>query len=248
MINFFFVLLLSLSSLLEGIVQTEKNIFSEAHPGQIHTTKLLISNPEDREKTFRLSLSDWQSSKDGSHAFLPPGTLERSLAPWLHLSLKVVTLPPQSTKEVQVTISIPKDPHLLGSYWTLVLIEPEEHHNYPGIHVNVRFAELIVVTLGNPAPRLDLSKPVVSRETLHIELENTGDRYLHPTLEWMIYDQSGKLVFQKTVESQKLPPYCSSSLVLSGINLSPDRYKGVVFAKDQNKTLFGKNIEFNIDP
>lgn len=89
--------------------------------GEEAIASVQVYNPGPRPQTVTLRLMDWFRTPEGVH-YYPPGSLDRSLAPWLSLLEPArFTLAPAERRDVRLLLTVP--PAAEGSHWTMLLVE-----------------------------------------------------------------------------------------------------------------------------
>ncbi len=95
----------------------------EMNVGSSYEGTIPISNTSEMAIEVRLYLTDYRFTADGQNWYDEQGTHERSNALWIGFGSPVVTVPAQSTMEVAYRVDVPDDESLLGSYWSMLMVE-----------------------------------------------------------------------------------------------------------------------------
>jgi hypothetical protein len=80
-----------------------------------------VSNTGQRPLTLKLYLADSRYSADWQETDQPPGSLERSCAPWCDLSAGLLEIGPGEVRKISFSVNVPQQAR--GSYWTKLYIE-----------------------------------------------------------------------------------------------------------------------------
>lgn len=99
----------------------EKN---DVSPGDIYTTTIKIINIDTQDAMASIYLSDYQRIYDQPQ-YQEPNTSKRSNAAWIQLGITELVIPARSEREIPVTVTVPANDNLSGSYWSLIIVEGE---------------------------------------------------------------------------------------------------------------------------
>jgi hypothetical protein len=158
--------------------------------GQRGSSTVLVRNSGDRALTLKLYLADSRFEPDGKENDLPPGTLERSCAPWTTVESELVELQPGEMRRVSLDLAPPTD--VRGSYWAKLYVEeistPEPNRHelkgrtyqiYTLQRIGVRIFESVLGT-EEPSAVVNRVKVDTSGEALTVTLSvlNTGNALL----------------------------------------------------------------------
>jgi len=92
-----------------------------ANPGSSQTRQLYVRNKAKVEQSFVFTLSDWLMDEDGKITYFDPGTTGRSCSEWITVSPSLITLQPNESANVNVTILVPNDD--ASTKWSVVFVE-----------------------------------------------------------------------------------------------------------------------------
>ena len=92
-----------------------------ANTGSSQTRQLHVRNKAKVEQSFIFTLSDWLMDEEGKITYFAPGTTGRSCANWITVSPSLVTLQPNESANVNVTILVPNDDN--STKWAVVFVE-----------------------------------------------------------------------------------------------------------------------------
>lgn len=93
----------------------------EAPPGGSGSGYFKVVNDGEAPEEVTVSLADWDLDRDGGIRFLEPGTLERSLAPWVEYSPATFKLKPGEVQKVEFSFTVPEG--ATGDHWALFFVE-----------------------------------------------------------------------------------------------------------------------------
>jgi hypothetical protein len=230
-----------------------------ARPGDRYRGTVAIRNTGKTPAEVKLYQTDYAFWADGRNDYGPPGKAERSNARWLRLNGEQFTVLPGSAVSVDYEVSVPDDPRLAGTYWSLIMVEPlspREAGNTPRrgetqINQVVRYAVQVISEIGETGkaeiafrnPRLlhDSGKRLLS-----VDVENTGERWLRPQLRLELHDPQGRAL--KKIDGQKLRIYPGTSVRYQlDLSIMPaGAYLAFLVADGGRDDLFGTQFELNI--
>ncbi|MBD3334866.1 MAG: hypothetical protein GF355_05070 [Candidatus Eisenbacteria bacterium] len=230
----------------------------ELPPG--HTRHGVIVVRNDCAKTVELVVyqSDFRFFADGRNIYDGPGTHERSNAGWITYAPDQFALKPGEKQTVAYRVSVPPDPSLRGTYWSLLMVEPvnprfQAQPACEGLHVasSIRYGIQISTTMGSHGSR-DLSFEQLEAAwgsdavTLHLELENTGEVKLSPVVWVEIFDPEGGSLGRFDGGSKRIYPACSAAFDISLPGLTAGRYTALVVADNGDEHVFGSQLALEI--
>ncbi len=92
-----------------------------ANTGSSQTRQLYVRNKAKVEQSFIFTLGDWLMDEEGKVTYFAPGTTGRSCAGWITVSPSLVTLQPNESANVNVTMLVPNDDN--STKWAVVFVE-----------------------------------------------------------------------------------------------------------------------------
>lgn len=98
------------------------NIEFNAEPGETQTKSLTIKNHANKKTDILLSLQDFFVNKEGKTEFLEPNSLRNSIANWISISPSYISVAPNESKTVNVTLQAPIDDY--SSRWGIISVTP----------------------------------------------------------------------------------------------------------------------------
>lgn len=152
----------------------------DARPGQVVTRAFQMHLTKESEGArFRAKTEDWWASEDGKQSFYrPPGTVERSCAPWVTLNPVEISVEPGGTLEVRVTTAVPADA-LGGGYWCVLTVDqiPDPMDQPTG--VAMRFLASVSVGIFVSVPPVQRAARIeqveVGPEVATVKVRNAGN-------------------------------------------------------------------------
>jgi len=92
-----------------------------ANPGSSQTKQVFVRNKAAVEQSYIFNLSDWLIDESGETKYFSPGTTGRSCTEWITVSPALVTLQPNESARINVTILVPEDNQ--STKWAMLFVE-----------------------------------------------------------------------------------------------------------------------------
>jgi hypothetical protein len=245
------------------VVQGDMSQEKSAKPGESYRGTIVLRNTDDTPGEAKVYQTDYSFAADGSNLYGPPGLLPRSNAKWISLSREVVTVPPRGTERIDYEVTVPggKGGGLAGSYWSMIMVEPiaassqESAGPVPEGAARVtqvlRYGIQVVTQFGKAGPAaLTFANPQLVKEgdkhLFAIDVANTGQQLLRPTLWLELYTQAGGPVGKFHGDATRLYPGTSARFKIDLAKTPNGKYLGMVAADGAGDNLFGANVELEI--
>lgn len=228
-------------------------------PGQAFKQNISLSNGSEKPSEARIYCSDYTFSADGSSDFPSPGSHPKSNCSWIHLSQNSITLPPKSSGEFGITLSVPNNPDLEGTYWGVVFVEPvtekivppSQKNNTQTLHQNVRYGIQLIVEIGKTG---HYSVKVVKHEVvkekeknfLQFDVENQGSRYVSSKVSLDLFTKEGKKVKEMKLPNKLIYPACSARFSFDITGMDPGDYSSFFLLDHSENAVFGGQYPFQI--
>ncbi len=258
-------------SVAQIVVTSGINLEAVLRPGESTRFAIGVTNTGGEARTASIRFVDHQVI-DGDNLFLEPGKLERSLADWL-ITRPSVSLEPGESITLFVDVQVPSNVNHGGTYWGVVLIEPDEatqatemagvnREQEEGEDVTIRFRyrirtaiQLVVNLPGNEKPQIDLRDPVVTRTptgtiALSVAIANEGGRWARSsTLNLDVYEtQTGSKVMTSEESVARLYPGSNRHATFDMGHLESGRYQLVLLAEVAGDVLAATRFDLDVEP
>jgi len=243
------------ASIIGGLTHQKK-----AGQGEKYTGSILIKNEHKKTEEIKFYQTDYAFNYKGVNYYGQPGKLKRSNAQWITFTPHKLTIPPGETVKLNYTVNVPDDPNLEGTYWSMIMAEniphgspestlPAKDKTKLGIVQVVRYGLQMVTHINDTGTRkidfLDTKLLKDSSERiLQVDVENTGQRWLRPTLWTELYDESGSYLGRFEAGKRRLFPDTSVRYEVDLTNLPEGNYKALVVADAGGDYIFGANYNF----
>jgi hypothetical protein len=231
--------------------------------GETYTDVIILKNTGEMPEEVRLYQSDFSFTSDGKKSFDKPGQLDRSNSNWITFSPSRVTIPPSTITEIKVTIRVPNNRILCGTYWSMIMVELvpritedidtlKKQNIQFGINQIMRYGVQIITNI-NDTGRRDIkflnSKVIKENESkiLQVDVENTGERWLRPYLWVDIYTSDGQRVGKFEGEQWRIYPGTSVRFRVDLSTVPEGKYNALVVVDNRDEYVFGIQYSLNLE-
>jgi hypothetical protein len=233
------------------VIGSLKQVFN-SNPGEVIKGQIRIQNNDPADQEVRIYQTDFLFNNKDQTFYDEPGKNKRSNAGWINYSPKTVVLKSKESRMVDFEITVPKGDTILGSYWSIIMVEGVEpiDPNQTGdlsIRTATRYAVQVVNEINERGKGLlkFLDPTLVKSEDgkkiyLAVDIQNDGEHYISPELSMELYDSNGTLVKKITVPKRGLYPMTSVrfKLDLEGIP-AKKTYSAMIVAAGADDDVFG---------
>jgi len=200
-----------------------------SEPGGTHTQAVTLSNQGGAAVRIRATAMDWFLSRDGTPQFdsaLPEPEQKYGASSWVRVAPPEQVVEPGETATVRFTTAIPAQTPAAGYRAAIMFDVSPASGDLVDQRRSVRFvsrvATLVYLTVGKPAPAIDLTNLYVRAiegepEQVVATLTNTGSAYVRSKGQLIIYDGTGAIVRELDVPSAPLLPESERDLAISTV-------------------------------
>lgn len=96
-------------------------LFFTANPGSSQTKQVYIRNKAKTPQNFIFNLNDWLTDEKGEVKYFDPGSIGRSCTDWITVSPPLVTLQPNESTRINITVLVPEDNN--STKWSMLFVE-----------------------------------------------------------------------------------------------------------------------------
>jgi hypothetical protein len=235
----------------------------KVNPGNTYEGIILLANDSEEPQEVKVYQTDYLFFCDGTNKYGEPGKLQRSNANWITFKPERLIIPGNGTTPINYTIKVPDDTSLIGTYWSMLMVEgigkgspesirPEKGKVQLGIRQVIRYGIQVVSNIGETGShQLEfIETKLLAKEGggkfLQIDIENTGEWIMIPMVWAEIYDEEGRYI--GNFESSKMRIYPGTS-VRHRIDLSDvpkGRYKALIIADAGGDYIFGASYTLEL--
>jgi hypothetical protein len=243
-------------------VQGDPVKIQSVRPGERYSGIIVVRNSSADAQEAKVYQTDYAQLPDGSTTYADPGTVPHSNARWITVASRVV-VPPGQSVDVPFTVTVPAADSLLGSYWSMVMVETVPRGTVesglaatpprPGtftIATRFRYAVQIISNVGTggrrdarfEAPGALSAKD--SSKALRFDLRNTGTLAFAPSFTLELYADDGAHVKTLTAVREMTYPGMTLRQLFDLGRLKAGRYKAIVTADTGGDAVFGAQYAF----
>jgi hypothetical protein len=230
-------------------------------PGAKKDGRIVLRNTADTPQEVKVYQTDYTFRCDGTNAYDKPGACKRSNGPWITFSPQQFTIPPRETFTVYYTVQTPKDDKLTGTYWSMLMVEPvmlapppvkeEQNKVRVGLQTVIRYGVQIVTNIGGTGKKevKFADKQLVARDGkrfLQLDLENTGERWLRPTVWAEVFDDKGVRAGRFESGRTRIYPGCSTRNSIDLGSLKAGKYQALVVIDSGDESVWGAQYALEI--
>ncbi|QVL51027.1 MAG: hypothetical protein KFB96_11825 [Thiocapsa sp.] len=252
--------LLHAGIIFEGSMTQEKT----AQPGERYRGTFVLRNTESSPAEAKLFQTDYTFSADGNNEFGERGKSQRSNANWVSLSRELVSIPANGIERIDYEVTVPtgQGAGFSGTYWSLIMVElidkasresaQERPEGAAQINQITRYGVQVVTHIGRAGSvGLSFANPQIIKKEENrlfaIDVENSGQRWLIPSLSLELYSQEGSAMGKFQGPATRLYPGTSARFEMDLGQVPNGKYLGLVVADGTGDNLFGANVELDIE-
>ena len=230
--------------------------------GQSVEGSIILRNGSSEPREVKIYQTDYLFLCDGKNFYGEPGSVPRSNSKWISFSPQQVVVAAGDRVPVYYAIQVPNNDDLRGTYWSMLMIEPvskarsEPVQSAPGeatvgIHTVMRYAVQMVTNAGESGKKeiSIVDRRIVAAEgasVLELDIENTGERWLRPSVRAELYDQQGAYVGSLDGGGARIYPACSVRQRIPLENVAAGRYSALVIVDNGDEAVWGAQYELHI--
>ena len=177
-----------------GISPPRHELVAAAGETVVTTVTVLTTATSDQQVAGETS--DWTMDIAGGTAFLASGSVLHSAAGWIELDAGVFVLPARGSRDVRLSVTVPPDPGLDGTYHAMVfftVVPPPSEARGVGVITTTRVGLTVYVTLAGTeragSELVDLYQ--TDGRELRAVILNTGNTVMRLSGEIQLRDETG---------------------------------------------------------
>jgi hypothetical protein len=225
--------------------------------GEVYKGEIIIRNTGDKEEEVRIYQTDYRFFCDGSSEYGEPNSLERSNASWIEFSPQRFRLPAHEQRIIQYRVEVPRRQLKEGTYWSILMVEsvpelnPDVIEEGVGITTVMRYGIQMISHLGESGLRQVkfVNTRLLSEDNtriLEVDIENTGERMLRPSVWVEFFHESGKSAGTYEGFAYRVYPGTSVRHRIELAGIEEGDYKALVVADCGDDDIFGINYSIQV--
>jgi hypothetical protein len=235
----------------------------KAKLGETYEGSIILINKDVQPQEVKIYQTDYLCYFNGTNDYGAPGKLKRSNATWLSFSPQRIIIPSKSTATVNYTVKVPNDPNLVGTYWSMLMVEEipksspessqaEQVQSQVAITQIIRYGIQMITDIGDTGEQnLKFVETKLLRENekrlLRVDIENTGQKWLRPYLWVELYDESGKHIGRFETDRNRIYPGASVRYKIDLSDVPQGSYQALVVADCGGDCIFGANYTLKFE-
>jgi hypothetical protein len=121
-----------------------------------------------------------------------------------------------------------------------------------GLRTVIRYGVQIVTNIEETGTRRIefIDKRLIKEQgknLLQLDIKNTGERWLSPTVSVQLFDKDGKKSGAFHTDKIRIMPTCSVRCKIPLENITPGKYKALVIVDNGDQSVFGANYDLTIE-
>ena len=232
-------------------------------PGEKYEGKITLQNTGEDSWQVTVYKTDYLFYADGKNIYGDPGQAARSNADWITVSPPRLIIPPKEQASLYYTVEVPQNPNLIGTYWSMIMIEPaseaslqnlqdKEGRVKVGVQTVVRYGIQIVTHMGSSGTcKINfLDKKLINKDgqsILQMDIENIGQRWLSPKVWVELYNGQGNKVGRFESDKKRIFPECSVRHRIDLTEVPRGDYKALVVVDNGDQHVFGAKYDLGIE-
>lgn len=232
-------------------------------PGATFDGVIFLKNTDTHSAEVRIYQTDYLCQADGTNEYGSPGSHARSNANWISVTPVRVIVEGGATVPVRYKGRAPGDPHLQGTYWSMVMIEPSapsapnpsgaSDKVSMGLQTQIRFGVQIVTEIGSTGiRRLQVNGKAISkvdgRRIFNLDLGNDGERLLIPAMNVELFDQTGASIGRFEGGRSRIYPTCSIRTKVDLTDVPSGKYVAMVMLDSGDDQVMAAQYDLTLDP
>ena len=226
-----------------------------ARAGEAYETIIVIKNFGDKQEWIKVYQTDFSFYADGRQVYSNPGELDRSNAAWITGYPSRIVLSAGETTEIKCVVQVPEKSDLVGTYWSLILVESvsEDASELSAVQDEqvLRYGIQVITHIGDSGTReiKFLSTEFLKEDTkkiLQVDVENIGERWLRPVLFVELYAENGEYAGKFEGGKWRIYPGMSVRYRVDLTQLPEGTYKAMIIVDNLDENVFGAEYALDI--
>jgi hypothetical protein len=234
-----------------GITVTPGKYEAAVPLGTTYNVPITVQNTSLNAVHIQASMADFALNQIGNYEFEKIGTSDWSLLRWASIRPREFDIPPGTSQQVQLTISMPSDPNLKGEYAGVVFFQTRPQRNGGGVVFSARVAAKFYITVPNTVTTDGaITKMSSSKgrddQVYRVLFKNDGNSHVYLRGQVTV-QKAGTVLYQVPMPDNMLVERGGQRLIeLNGKKLDPGDYQAIATIDYGGKTETGGEINFTV--
>jgi len=232
----------------------------EAKAGERYEGIINVRNDTNEPQEVKIYQTDYLFFRDGTNSYAEAGTVPRSNAKWIAFSPSYTSIPPQSTVNINYTVTIPQDTpekKLVGSYWSMLMVEgiakgsaesaanKDPKKSQMGIRQTIRYGIQVATHISQSATKkisfveTKLLPNEGGKRMLQVDIENSGELFIRPDVYVELFDDKGVSKGKFPGVRYRLYPGSSVRELIDLTSVTTGTYKAIVVVDAGGEDVYG---------
>lgn len=173
----------------EDITISPAQLYFNVDPGKEKSQTITIENNSKTSCSFRVNYQDFEINTKGDSEFHEAGSLENSISEFLSIDQESITISPESSANISITVRIPEEETKDQSSWGVLMLESVQDNKLKTSEGQKKETQTsATLTMGvsifqNPTNaennQVDITNLIFEKkatnDNLHLKLKNKGD-------------------------------------------------------------------------
>lgn len=219
--------------------------------GGTATETIIVSTDARTAEEVSAKILDWNLSPAGGLTMLPVGESPHSASAWLSLASDSITVPASSEVPVRVSVHVPHDSKLRGTYHSLVLFRSTATAPKAGAQVGVRVASAVgvvfyVTIAGTEQNGSKLTDMYSDGSTVHAVVDNVGNTVMRYSGTLEVRDASGNTVNTVAIGDSAILRESERDIAVKMPDLPKGYYVLLLLLKDSRGGLLTGQLPYEV--
>lgn len=232
-----------------GITVTPGKFEAAMPPGTTYNVPITVRNTSFASSHILTSLSDFSLSDNGDYEFSKAGERPNSVLRWAAVRPREFDVAPNTTEQVELSLTVPDDKSLSGEYAGVVFFQTRPQRGNHGVAFSARVATKLYITIQG-TEKIDgaITKMVSAKapagQMYRVQFKNTGNAHVYCRGE-LIVQKDGAVVYQLPLPENLLVERGGTRMIqVLGNKLPAGDYQAIATVDYGGKTQTGGEINF----
>ncbi len=234
-----------------GVTVTPGKFEAAMPPGTTYNIPITVRNTSFASTHILASLSDFGLTQNGDYEFTKAGERPNSVLRWAAIRPREFDMSPNTTEQVELSLSVPDDKSLSGEYAGVVFFQTRPQRGSHGVAFSARVATKLYITIQG-TEKVDgaitkmTSTKAPSGQMYRVTFKNTGNAHVYCRGQ-LIVQKDGAVVYQVPLPDNLLVERGGTRMIQAvGKPLPAGNYQAIATVDYGGKTETGGEINFAV--